>query len=156
MSVSRFLLSPSLHIVYVSSMPGLILTFQGLHVCANHGMAAFFSANLRPRPVAPPVAPTNQQEAGARPSLEEVAARWRRGGRWNLFTQRSLDSSDLEELEQTIRKMDEEDLEKEMHENYLEMEMRKYGLENVKPMMQRDNEELFVPVKTSEAHETGM
>jgi hypothetical protein len=120
----------------------------------HYGIAAMFSAKLRPRPVAPLV---GQQGPGSKPSLEILAARWQRGGRRSLFTQRSLDTSELEDLEQTFRKMDEEDLEKEMYEKYLEMEMHKYDLENVmQPSDQREHEEMFVSAEASEAHETGM
>lgn len=116
-----------------------------------------FSANLRPRAVASLVGLTNQQESSSRPSLETLAAKWQRGGRRSLFTQRLLDTSEVEDLEQTFRKMDEEDLEKEMHENNLEMELHKYALEDVMPpRSQQEHGELFVPVKASEAHETGM
>jgi hypothetical protein len=103
----------------------------------HYGIAAMFSAKLRPRPVAPLV---GQQGPGSKPSLEILAARWQRGGRRSLF-----------------RKMDEEDLEKEMYEKYLEMEMHKYDLENVmQPSDQREHEEMFVSAEASEAHETGM
>ncbi|KAG0606751.1 hypothetical protein M758_9G164300 [Ceratodon purpureus] len=145
---------------------------------------SMFSAKLRSRSAAPLLGSINQQESGSRPSLKILAAKWQRGGRRSLFTQRSLDTSEFDDLEQTFRKMDEEDLEREMQERNLEREMQernleremqemnleremqkynleremhKYDLENVmQPRSQTENEEPFVSVEASESHETVM
>lgn len=63
----------------------------------------------------------NQQASGSTTSLESLAARWQRGKRGKLYTQCSLD---LSELEEACRKIDEEDLEEEREEHNLEKELK--------------------------------
>lgn len=121
------------------------------------GLAAMFAAKSRPSPVPPLVEAANQQESDSRTPLEIQPRKWQRGGSGRVHIQCSLDTSELEDIEQVFRKMDEVDLEEELHRHELEREMHKYDLK--KEMQEKDyleHEESFVSAEVSEAHETGV
>lgn len=131
-----------------------------------YGLAAVFAAKLSPPPVAPLLEAANQQESGSRTPLEIQPRRWQRGGGGRVYTQCSLNTSELEDIELVFRKMDEEDLEEEekgkedleaeSHRHELEREVQKYDLtKETQEKDDREHEELFVSAEGSEAHETG-
>jgi len=122
----------------------------------HYELAAMFAAKSRSSLVVPLVEAANQQESSSRTPLEIQPRRWQRGGGGRVYTQCSLDPSELEDIEQVFRKMGEEDLEEELHRHERDRKMRTYDI--AKEMQEKDHrehEELFVSAEVSEASETG-
>lgn len=136
------------------------LQFESLedaHMCSLHfGLAAVFAAQSRPLPVAPSVEAANQEDSGLGPSVESQSRRLPRGGTGNVNAHCSLDKSELDDIEQLFKKMDEEDLQEELNRHALEREMHEHELTNeMQEVDQREHEQQFVSAEVSEVPETG-